>query len=334
MTDPSTQTSVIARLVTDAGTARRLFEALAETFEGSDTAVAMSEERAGSSIIDVYFERLPDEHAVRKLIGRLAGDSTGERVVFTTVAGRDWVAQSLEGLAPVPAGRFVIHGAHDRNRVSANRIGIEIEAALAFGTGHHGTTRGCLLALDRILRRQTPRRIVDVGSGTGVLALAAARATRRTVLAGDIDPVSVQVARDNARFNRVAALVEMIQANGLSHRRMQARAPFDLLFANILLGALRLLAKPIRRLAAPGARIVLSGLLPEHANAALAAYRVLGLVLERRIPLDGWTTLVLVRPWKILKSHQVRTPERFDYRAPSANLRSSLRGATAKRRAR
>jgi ribosomal protein L11 methyltransferase len=116
------------------------------------------------------------------------------------------------------------------------------------------------------------------------------------VLAGDIDPVSVRVARDNARLNRVGSLIEIIQANGLSDRRMRARAPFDLVFANILLGPLKQLARPIRRLAAPGARIVVSGLLPSHANAALAAYRMLGLVLERRIPLDGWVTLILSRP--------------------------------------
>jgi ribosomal protein L11 methyltransferase len=206
------------------------------------------------------------------------------------------VAQSLAGLPPVPAGRFVVHGAHHRDRIAPNRIGIEIEAALAFGTGHHGTTRGCLIALDRILTRRRPRNILDVGTGTGVLAIAAARATRRAVLAGDIDAMSVRVARDNTRLNRAAAYVHIIRANGLSDRRMRARAPFDLVFANILLGPLKLLAKPIRRLAAPGARIVVSGLLPGQANGVLAAYRGLGLVLERRIPLDGWVTLILSRP--------------------------------------
>jgi ribosomal protein L11 methyltransferase len=295
MSDPSTQTSVLARLVTDGDTARQLFDALMEALEAGGTAIAIFEDRRGAWTVEIYFERPPDEDAVRTLVGDLAGDAVRERVVFTTVAARDWVTQSLEGLAPVAAGRFVVHGAHHRNRVPPNRIGIEIEAALAFGTGHHGTTRGCLMALDHILNGQDPRRIVDVGSGTGVLAIAAARATRRPVLAGDIDTVSVRAARDNARLNRVGALVKVIQANGLSDRRMRARAPFDLVFANILLGPLKLLAKPIRRLAAPGARIVVSGLLLSHTNAALAAYRALGLVLERRIPLDGWATLILVR---------------------------------------
>jgi len=296
MTDPSTQTSVLARLVTDRSTARRLFDALMDAFEAGETAVAASEERTGAWTVEIYFEHAPDQDAVRTLVGDLAGNAVAERVAFTTVAARDWVAQSLEGLPPVAAGRFVVHGAHDRDRTPPNRIGIEIEAALAFGTGHHGTTLGCLIALDRILDRRRPRRILDVGCGTGVLAIAAARATRRPVLAGDIDPVSVRVARDNARLNRADALVEIIRANGLSDRRVQVRAPFDLVFANILLGPLKQLANPIRRVAAPGARVVVSGLLSSQAGAALAAYRALGLVLERRIPLDGWVTLVLVRP--------------------------------------
>ena len=300
MNEPSTQTSVLARLVTDGGTACRLTGALMEAFEPGGTAVAAFEERS-AWVVEIYFEHPPDQDAVRAFVGDLAGEAAREGVVFTTVAARDWVAQSLEGLAPVAAGRFVIHGAHHRSGIPPNRIGVEIEAALAFGTGHHGTTRGCLLALDRILKRcnprqrRSPRRILDIGSGTGVLAIAAARATRRPVQAGDIDSMSVRAARDNARLNRAGTLVDILRANGLSDRRMRRRAPFDLVFANILLGPLKLLAKPIRRCAAPGAHIVVSGLLPGQANAALAAYRAAGFALERRIPLDGWVTLILVR---------------------------------------
>ena len=296
MSDPSTRTSVLARLVTDSSTAHRLFDAFVAAFETGGTAVAACEDRTGAWTVEIYFAHAPDQDAVRTRVGDLAGNAAAERMVFTTVRARDWVAQSLEGLAPVAAGRFVIHGAHDRHRIASNRIGVEIEAALAFGTGHHGTTQGCLVALDRILDRKRPRRILDVGCGTGVLAIAAALATRRPVVAGDIDPVSVQVARGNARLNRVGALVKVIQGNGLADRRMRAGAPFDLVFANILLDPLKQLARPVGRLVAPGGRVVISGLLAGQAKAALAAYRARGLVLERRILLDGWMTLVLTRP--------------------------------------
>jgi ribosomal protein L11 methyltransferase len=299
MTNPLTETSSLARLVTDADTARRLSDGLADAFDDGETAVATFEESgelAGFWAVEIYFERSPDHDAVRTLLRDIAGNAASERVAFTTVAARDWVAQSLTGLAPVPAGRFVIHGAHDRHRVPPNRIGIEIEAALAFGTGHHGTTRGCLLALDRILDRRRPRRILDVGCGSGVLSIAAGLATRRPVQAGDIDPVSVRVARDNVCLNRAGAFFNIVCANGIADRRIQAGAPYDLVFANILLGSVRQLAKPIRRIVAPGARVVISGLLAGQGVAALAAYRARGFVLERRIILDGWATLVLVRP--------------------------------------
>ena len=241
--------------------------------------------------------------------------------------------KSLAGLAPVTAGRFIVHGAHDRAGVPLNRIGIEIEAALAFGTGHHGTTRGCLLALDRIFRtlskptvapapgkpegrgggrykspdQTTPARlafarhalsfrgrknfrILDVGTGSGVLAIAAARALHCRVLATDIDASAVIAARGNVRLNRGGGLVEVIEANGVGTRQVRAGAPYDLIFANILLGPLLRMAAPLRLLAAPGARIVLSGVLPSQANAVIASYRPLA--LERRTDIDGWSTLV------------------------------------------
>src|SRR5260370_11316423 len=233
MNDPSLQTSVLARLDTDSSTAHRLFDALVEAFEAGGTAVAASEERTGAWTVEIYFAHAPDQDAVRTLVGDLAGSAVGERVVFTTVAARDWVAQSLEGLAPVAAGRFVVHGAHDRHRIAPNRIGVEIEAALAFGTGHHGTTLGCLMALDRMLNRLRPRRILDIGCGTRVLAIAAARARRRPVVASDIEPVSVGGARGTERLNRAGALVEIIRANRPSDRPTPARAPVHLRFSNI-----------------------------------------------------------------------------------------------------
>jgi len=187
-----------------------------------------------------------------------------------------------------------VPGCHDRHRVAHNRLGIEIEAALAFGTGHHGTTRGCLLALDRLLKTRRPRRVLDLGTGTGVLAIAAAKALHARVLASDIDPLAVSTARANARANAVSHRVEVLRAAGVKARRFAVLAPFDLVFANILLGSLQRLARPLSRLLASNARVILSGLLPNQANAALAAYAAQGLRLERRIALDGWVTLVLI----------------------------------------
>jgi ribosomal protein L11 methyltransferase len=178
--------------------------------------------------------------------------------------------------------------------VPASRIGIEIEAALAFGTGHHGTTRGCLLALDRFLKQQPKRgRALDLGTGSGVLAIAAARAMHWRVLASDIDRRAVTAARANARHNRAGAAVEVIRADGFQAPRLRARAPFRLVFANILLAPLKRMARPLRRLIGRNGCVVLSGLLTAQANAALAAYRAQGLVLVHRIHLDGWVTLVL-----------------------------------------
>jgi ribosomal protein L11 methyltransferase len=303
MTDPSDQTTV-ARLATNAATAQTLTEALALALDAGEAAVAAHGDAGnagdvgdwGSWMVEIYFARPPDEDAIRALIGRLAGDEARARLTFATIARRDWVAASLEGLAPVAVGRFLVHGSHHRGTVTPNRIGIEIEAALAFGTGHHGTTRGCLIALDRLLKAKRIGRVLDVGTGTGVLGIAAARARRCRVLASDIDPVSVRVARDNVRLNHVAMHVVIIRANGLGERRLRVGAPFDLVFANILLGELKRLARSTRACARPGTRVVLSGLLPSQANAALAPYRMLGFALERRILLDGWATLVLNFP--------------------------------------
>src|SRR5262249_20311057 len=156
--------------------------------------------------------------------------------------------------------------------------------ALAFGTGHHGTTHGCLLALDALAKRgrggARAHATLDLGTGSGVLAMAAAKVWRRPVLASDIDPPVGRIARSNVRHNGVAPWIMLVQANGLTATCIRTRAPYDLVLANILLAPLKRLAAPMRRLLAPGARVILSGLLPAQANAALAAYRAHGLVLE------------------------------------------------------
>lgn len=283
----------VARLVTDEKRARRIADLLGESFDPAETAVAAFEAPDLTWLVEVYFRDPPDQAAVTELIAVAAGEPVD--VTFDAFAEKDWVQASLDGLAPVPAGRFTIHGSHDRDKVPNNTIAIEIEAALAFGTGHHGTTRGCLLALDALLKTRSPRRPIDIGTGTGVLAIAAARVLKRRVIASDIDPVAIATARNNIRFNKAAAYITPVVARGTTNRTIVSNGPYDLVFANILVGPLVRLAAPIGRLLAPRATVILSGLLHAHANAALSAYRQQGLYLVRRYRIDEWTTLVLQR---------------------------------------
>ncbi len=298
----------VALLATDEQSAYKVSTFLTEQFGAQESAVSLVDNGRGNWQVTIYFSGLPDKDKVRTLVSESGGPEAARGLRFGRVAAKDWVKESLAGLKPVEAGRFLVYGDHDRAHVSPNQIGIEIEAALAFGTGHHGTTRGCLLALDDLCRRIGKMRstcrpsplglrnrlqILDLGTGSGVLAIAGARALRQRVLATDIDTEAVRVARANARLNRIGAFVEVAKADGVAGRSVREQAPFDLVFANILLGPLKRLAAPITKLTAPGGRIILSGLLASQANAALWAYRPLA--LERRIDLDGWTTLVMRR---------------------------------------
>jgi ribosomal protein L11 methyltransferase len=297
---------MIARLIYTQSGAAVLAQILAETLDPAEAAVGLFEGADGQWTVEIHFLTPPDEAAVRDLVALALGADAARALCFESVADRDWVAHGLRALAPVTVGRFVVHGRHCRMQLAANRIGIEIEAAQAFGTGHHGTTGGCLLALDRIVRGRRPLRILDIGTGSGVLAIAAAKALHRPVVASELDSHAVAIARANARANGVGALIEVIHTDSVTSRLVRERAPFDLVFANILLGPLRRLAQPVAGMLATRARVVLSGLLPAQANAAIAAYRHRGLRLERRILREGWTTLVLGRaaPLRAGTSHR------------------------------
>ncbi len=291
---PPNGASHVLRLTCDERRARAIADIIVETFDPTETAAAAFEIDDGPHwTVEVYFAEAPDEDEIRALIEAVSDAATAARAEFSRIAREDWVEKSLAGLEPVRAGRVLVHGAHDRARLKPNDVGVEIEAALAFGTGHHGTTLGCLLALDRIVKRRRPARILDVGTGTGVLAIAAAKLLRQTVACGDIDPVAVETARANAVANGAGAWVRPVVAAGLRHAAIAGR--YDLIFANILAKPLRLLAPAIARAAAPGAELVLSGLLARDVAGVLSAYAAQGFALAERRDIDGWATLVLRR---------------------------------------
>jgi ribosomal protein L11 methyltransferase len=274
-------------------TARRVVDLLNEVFLEGQAAIAAFERPDGRWGISVHFAEPPDETSIRELVGLAAGDEVAQGIAFDTVEARDWVKATLEELVPVRAGRFIVHGQHDRSSIPPNKLGIEIEAALAFGTGHHGTTRGCLLLLDQVLKAWRPRRVLDVGTGTGVLAIAAAKALRVKVLASDIDPLSVRVARDNARLNKSRNWVTTIEASGFSAPHFANLGPFDLVLANILANPLRQMATEMAAHLAPSGLVILSGLLPHQAQSVIAAYRMRGLVLQRHLQIEGWSSLLM-----------------------------------------
>ena len=285
----------VMRLATDESRARALTELLGEIFDPAETAVAAFETEDGRTWrLEAYFAHEPDEEAIRELARSVIGPVIDD-ARFDTLAGADWVRASLDGLPPVRVGRFLVHGEHDRDKVRSNDLPIRIEAALAFGTGHHGTTSGCLAALVAELKRRRPRRVLDVGTGTGILAFAAAKALKSRVVAGDIDPVAIAVARGNARLNGVAPHLALYVGAGTRHALAMRGPRFDLIFANILARPLTRLARPICARLAPGGTLVLSGLLERDVAGVLAAYRSQGLALRRRSVREGWATLVLAR---------------------------------------
>ena len=292
-TSAQTPTHRASFAIGDEQAARGVVDVLTEIFCEGEAAVAAFERPGGSWDITLHFAQAPDRALLREIVARQAGKEIADTIAFDTIEARDWVKTSLESLVPVPAGRFVVHGAHDRARLPANKLNIEIEAALAFGTGHHGTTRGCLLLLDHLLKAYRPQRLLDLGTGTGVLAIAAAKALRRTVLASDIDVPSVRLARENARLNAAGNFLHVIRAASFSAPEFAALGPFDLVLANILANPLRQLAQPMSRHLAPGALVVLSGLLTPQAGGVIAAYRARGLVPLRHLTIDGWSSLLL-----------------------------------------
>jgi ribosomal protein L11 methyltransferase len=287
-----------ARLFFSAGAeaAERAYARIEAEFEedGFPLAVVETDEERRIREVSLYAPDGDDavEARLRAVLEELALGIDLRREALPEI---DWVARSLEGLRPVRAGRFLVHGSHDRDKRRPGQIAIEIEAGLAFGTGHHGTTAGCLEMLESVAVRERPRNALDLGTGSGVLAIALARLVRVPVLATDIDPVAVEVARDNARLNQVGSGIELRAAPGFHDPAFAARAPFDLIVANILARPLMQLAPQMARFVASGGSLILSGILERQRNAVVAAYVRQRFRHVRTLHREGWVTLHLKR---------------------------------------
>jgi ribosomal protein L11 methyltransferase len=269
--------------------------AIAANLESAESplalAVSLFERGPDRAEVSAYYAEKPSRELLIQLIERTVGNEDLGGFRIELLPPKNWVAEAESLRGPVRAGRFLVYGAHDRGKVPAGRFTLEIDAGLAFGTAHHPTTRGCLLALDRLLKRGGAYRFVDIGTGTGILAIATARGLNTRGTASDMDPIAVAVASENARKNGVQSRVRVVHAEGFAHPALR-RATFDLLFANILLCPLLELAPVFARALRPGGICVLSGLLEPQARQVEARFRTLGFTLDSRILLDGWTTLL------------------------------------------
>jgi ribosomal protein L11 methyltransferase len=271
-----------------------IFAALEAAFEDEGLPIAVLEVDEDKDIHEVSLYADGDVDRVEThLKDILAGLSLSKPIEREALPDIDWVARSLEGLKPVRAGRFFVHGAHDRRKRHSGELAIEIEAGLAFGTGHHGTTAGCLEMLEKVVRREHPRNALDLGTGSAVLAIAVAKLAHIPVLATDIDPVAVRVAAVNARLNHVKALVETVTAPGFHHPIFGKRAPFDLIVANILARPLMRLAPQMAGHIALGGSIVLSGILERQRDAVISAYVGQNFRHVRTLHREGWVTIHL-----------------------------------------
>ncbi|KQT86064.1 50S ribosomal protein L11 methyltransferase [Aurantimonas sp. Leaf443] len=277
--------------------AERAYAALDEAFfetEGAPVAMTEIDEKAQRFEVSAYLDT-PEGTDRREAFARAAGIALEEAVREDLDAARDWMADVLAALKPVRAGRFLVHGAHDADKVRPGDLSILIEAGQAFGTGHHGTTAGCLEMIEALVRRRRPVNALDLGTGSAVLAIGLALLARVPVLATDIDPVATKVAAGNAAANGVSQLVKTVTAAGFDAPAVRGRAPYDFIVANILAGPLMRLAPQFEHHLAPGGDIVLSGILATQRRAVLAAFRNQELVHRGTLQRGDWVTLHLSR---------------------------------------
>ena len=268
---------------------------MTDAFEEEGYAIATMEIDEKNDVWEasVYMFR-PDEAEIHKRFAALlAADFPDAEIQREELPDIDWIAKSLEGLKPVRAARFVVHGSHDRGKVRAGEISIEIDAGQAFGTGHHGTTAGCLEVISDVMRSRRVKRVLDLGTGSGVLAIAARKLAPVEVLATDIDPIATRVARDNVRLNGIASGIALETAPGFHSTAFGRHGPFDLIIANILARPLMRMAPQLAAQLMPGGDVILSGILASQRWKVLAAYNGAGLRHVRTIWREGSVTIHL-----------------------------------------
>ncbi len=270
-------------------------QALADAMEGmtpAPTGVGVFEIEDGSGLWEVggYFLEAPDD----VVLALLAAAHAARPFAVSKIPDKDWVSEVRRELSPVHAGRFVVYGGHDRDVVPSQKIGLEIEAAMAFGTGHHGTTQGCLMAFDMLLQKGfVARNVADIGAGTAVLAMAAAKVLKGRIIASDIDPIATETAKANVAANGLRGRVQCLTSVGFRHAELHKRAPYDLIFANILAGPLKKLAPEMEAHSESGTVLILSGIQNYQAKGVANTYEGYGFaVIERRV-IGEWTTITL-----------------------------------------
>lgn len=281
--------------VADAGAARSIAGRLEESVEHPPLAVSLFEAPGDGWTVDAYYEAAVERAAIAAIVDAAAVEGSAS-LTLEAVPDENWVAISQAGLPPVAAGRFLVHGSHDRATGRQRRDSIEIDAGEAFGTAHHASTLGCLMEIDRLTRHRAFARVLDLGCGSGVLAIAAGRALpNASIAASDFDPEAVRVATENVRKNALAARIRPVVALGLGHPALRSRTPFDLVIANILAEPLITLAPRLAQSVVPRGVVVLSGILLSQAPSVLAAYAAAGFARRNAVRLNGWAILTFER---------------------------------------
>jgi ribosomal protein L11 methyltransferase len=277
--------------------ASEVMNALSDLFGDEDYAIATQEVDEANEIWEasIYMTAADETDIAERFSGLITTEFPDLSIEREVLPDIDWIAKSLEGLKPVRAGRFLVHGSHDADKVRINDIGILIEAGQAFGTGHHGTTAGCLNMIGDVLKSRRVRNALDLGTGSGVLAIAAHLMSRIPVVATDIDPVAVRVARDNVRINGIANGVKLATAPGFHHTVFSDNGPFDLIIANILARPLMKLAPDVVEHLSADGTVILSGILASQRWKVIAAYNGAGLKHMRTTWMNGWVTIELRR---------------------------------------